>query len=52
MGAPWWQFSGLWVTAILGASTGMVECILGQAYKTRNAGELTGGPAFYMSKRN
>lgn len=44
-GAIFW----MWVTAILGASTGMVECILGQAYKTRNLGELTGGPAFYMS---
>ena len=45
-GAIFW----MWITAILGASTGMVECILGQAYKTRNLGELTGGPAFYMSK--
>lgn len=45
-GAVFW----MWITAILGASTGMVECILGQAYKTRNLGELTGGPAFYMSK--
>ncbi len=44
-GALFW----MWVTAILGASTGMVECMLGQAYKTRNLGELTGGPAFYMS---
>lgn len=44
-GALFW----MWITAILGASTGMVECILGQAYKTRNLGELTGGPAFYMS---
>ena len=44
-GALFW----MWVTAILGASTGIVECILGQAYKTRNLGELTGGPAFYMS---
>lgn len=45
-GALFW----MWITAILGASTGMVECMLGQAYKTRNLGELTGGPAFYMSK--
>ena len=45
-GALFW----MWITAILGASTGMVECILGQAYKTRNLGELTGGPAFYMSR--
>ena len=45
-GALFW----MWITAILGASTGMVECMLGQAYKTRNLGELTGGPAFYMSR--
>ena len=44
-GALFW----MWITAILGASTGIVECILGQAYKTRNLGELTGGPAFYLS---
>lgn len=45
-GALFW----MWVTALLGASTGMVECMLGQAYKTRNLGELTGGPAYYLSK--
>ena len=31
-GAVFW----MWITAILGASTGMVECILGQAYKTND----------------
>ncbi len=45
-GALFW----MWVTALMGASTGMVECILGQAYKTRNLGELTGGPAYYLSR--
>lgn len=45
-GALFW----MWVTALLGASTGMVECMLGQAYKTRNLGELTGGPAYYLTK--
>lgn len=45
-GALFW----MWVTALIGASTGMVECMLGQAYKTRNLGELTGGPAYYMSR--
>ena len=44
-GALFW----MWVTALFGASTGMVECMLGQAYKTRNLGELTGGPAYYLS---
>lgn len=45
-GALFW----MWVTALIGASTGMVECMLGQAYKTRNLGELTGGPAYYMTR--
>ena len=40
----------MWMAALLGASTGMVECILGQAYKTKNLGELTGGPYYYMEK--
>lgn len=45
-GAIFW----MWMAALLGASTGMVECILGQAYKTKNLGELTGGPYYYMEK--
>lgn len=45
-GALFW----MWITALIGASTGMVECMLGQAYKTRNLGELTGGPAYYLSR--
>lgn len=45
-GALFW----MWVTALIGASTGMVECILGQAYKTRNLDELAGGPAYYISR--
>lgn len=45
-GALFW----MWVTALVGASTGMVECMLGQAYKDRNLGELTGGPAYYMTR--
>lgn len=45
-GALFW----MWVTALIGASTGMVECMLGQAYKTRNLGELTGGPAYYLTR--
>ncbi len=44
-GALFW----MWLAALLGASTGMVECMLGQAYKTRNLGELTGGPYYYMT---
>ena len=47
-GALFW----MWITAILGASTGIVECILGQAYKTRNLGELTGGLGILYVKRN
>lgn len=45
-GALFW----MWMAALLGASTGMVECILGQIFKTRNLGELTGGPYYYMEK--
>lgn len=49
MGGPGAMF-WMWVAALIGASTGMVECMLGQAYKTRNLGELTGGPYYYLSK--
>lgn len=45
-GAIFW----MWIATLVSASTGMVECMLGQAFKTRNLGELTGGPYYYMSK--
>jgi AGCS family alanine or glycine:cation symporter len=40
----------MWITAIFGASTGIIECILGQAYKNKSGGELVGGPAYYMER--
>lgn len=40
----------MWITALFGASTGIIECILGQAYKGKSGGELVGGPAYYMQK--
>ncbi len=45
-GALFW----MWMAALIGASTGMVECMLGQAYKDKNLGELTGGPAYYLTR--
>ena len=49
MGGPGAMF-WMWMAALIGASTGMVECMLGQAYKDKNLGELTGGPAYYMTR--
>ena len=40
----------MWITALLGASTGIVECILGQAYKDRSGDNMVGGPAYYMTR--
>ena len=44
-GAVFW----MWVTALVGMSTSLIECTLGQVYKRRDAeGQLRGGPSFYM----
>lgn len=40
----------MWITALFGASTGIIECILGQAYKNKSGEELVGGPAYYMER--
>ena len=41
----------MWITAILGASSACVECILAQIYKVRNEdGTFRGGPAYYIQK--
>lgn len=40
----------MWITALFGASTGIIECILGQAYKNKSGNELVGGPAYYMER--
>lgn len=44
-GAIFW----MWLIAILGMATAMVESTLAQVYKTRDAdGQFRGGPAYYM----
>ena len=41
----------MWITAILGASSACIECILAQLYKVRNEdGTFRGGPAYYIQK--
>ena len=46
-GALFW----MWVTALLGMSTIMVETLLGQLYKEKNPdGTFRGGAAFYIGK--
>jgi AGCS family alanine or glycine:cation symporter len=45
-GAVFW----MWILAILGAGTSLVECTLAQIYKVRKFGEYRGGPAFYLEK--
>ena len=34
----------MWITALIGAVTAVVESTLGQAYKEKNMGEFIGGP--------
>lgn len=46
-GAVFW----MWLIAMLGMATAMVESTLAQVYKTRDAeGQFRGGPAYYMEK--
>ena len=46
-GAVFW----MWLIAILGMATAMVESTLAQVYKIRdNDGQFRGGPAYYMEK--
>lgn len=46
-GAVFW----MWLIAILGMSTAMVESTLAQVYKIRDKnGQFRGGPAYYMEK--
>lgn len=40
----------MWITALIGAVTAVVESTLGQAYKERNMGEFIGGPQYYIAK--
>lgn len=45
-GAIFW----MWVSAFFGMGTLFSEAILAQIYKERVDGEITGGPAYYISK--
>ncbi|MGL4223097.1 MAG: alanine/glycine:cation symporter family protein, partial [Shewanella sp.] len=46
-GAVFW----MWVIAMLGMATAMIESTLAQVYKVRDAdGQFRGGPAYYMEK--
>lgn len=45
-GAIFW----MWVSAFFGMGTLFSEAILAQVYKERVDGEITGGPAYYISK--
>ena len=45
-GAIFW----MWASAFLGMATVYVEAILGQIFKTRIDGQITGGPAYYIEK--
>ena len=40
----------MWITALIGAVTAVVESTLGQAYKEKNMGEFIGGPQYYIAK--
>lgn len=45
-GAIFW----MWVSAFFGMATVYAEAILGQVFKTRRDGQITGGPAYYIEK--
>lgn len=45
-GAIFW----MWVSAFFGMATNYAEAILGQLYKTKVDGQITGGPAYYISQ--
>ncbi|MGL4307448.1 alanine/glycine:cation symporter family protein [Cetobacterium sp. SF1] len=45
-GAIFW----MWVSAFFGMATVFGEAVLGQVFKTKIDGQVTGGPAYYISK--
>jgi AGCS family alanine or glycine:cation symporter len=45
-GAVFW----MWVVALIGAASSLVECTLAQVYKVKDGGHFRGGPAYYMEK--
>lgn len=40
----------MWLIALIGAATAVIESLLGQAYKDELGGELVGSPAYYMQR--
>ena len=40
----------MWLIALIGAATSVIETLLGQAYKDELGGELVGSPAYYMQR--
>ncbi|MBM6828861.1 alanine:cation symporter family protein [Anaerotignum lactatifermentans] len=45
-GAVFW----MWLLALIGSASSFVECALAQAYKSKDGGQYTGGPAYYIEK--
>lgn len=45
-GAVFW----MWISAILGAGTTIVECTLAQVYKSADGDEYRGGPQYFIDK--
>lgn len=40
----------MWITALVGAATSLIESLLGSAYKDRYGDEICGGPSYYMER--
>ena len=40
----------MWITALFGAASSLIESLLGSAYKDRYDNEICGGPAYYMER--
>lgn len=40
----------MWITALVGAASSLIESLLGSAYKDRYDNEICGGPAYYMER--
>lgn len=45
-GAVFW----MWLLALVGAASSFIECALAQAYRSKEDGQYTGGPAYYIEK--
>lgn len=45
-GAVFW----MWISALLGAGTTIIECVLAQIYKSADGDEFRGGPQYFIDK--